>query len=273
MHKLLVYNHAYDETFFINRFVQGLKPSIRAPVKLQQPTSVDIAYSLAQTQEALLAEDTSKYSKKWEPRFSSKPYIHQGLMGSSPADKRPEEQPRVSDKVDNLRAQHRARGECFKCGETYGPGHKCPSKVQLHVMEELWDAMQSQDSAVSDSDSEHQPTEPTDKESDDCMKLSVQAATGTSSKESIKLQGMVGKRQLLILVDSGSSTNFIRADLAKELKCSTEDIPASTVTVANGGTLPCTTQVPNLQWFCQGQTFNTQLKVLPLGTYDIILGM
>ena len=83
----------------------------------------------------------------------------------------------------------------------------------------------------------------------------------------------MGKRQLLILVDSGSSTNFIRADLAKELKCSTKDIPAATVTVANGGTLPCTTQVPNLQWFCQGQTFNTQLKVLPLGTYDIILGM
>ena len=167
-------------------------------------------------------------------------------MGASPADKRPEEQTRVSDKVDNLRAQHRARGECFKCGEKYGPGHKCPSKVQLHVMEELWDALQSQDSTVSDSDSEHQPTEPTDKESDDCMKLSVQAATGTSSKESIKLQGMVGKRQLLILVDSGSSTNFIRADLAKELKCSTEDIPAAAVTIANGGTLPYKTQVPNL---------------------------
>ena len=118
--------------------------------------------------------------------------------------------------------------------------------MQLHVLELLWDALQSQDSAVSDSDSEHQPTEPTDKESDDCMKLSVQAATGTSSKESIKLQGMVGKRQLLILVDSGSSTNFIIAYLTKELKCSTEDIPAATVTVANGGTLPCTTQVPNL---------------------------
>lgn len=87
------------------------------------------------------------------------------------------------------------------------------------------------------------------------------------------MQGMVGKRQLLIPVDSGSSTNFIRADLAKELKCSTEEIPAATVTVANGGTLPCNTQVPNLQWFCQGNTFNTQLKVLPLGTYDIILGM
>lgn len=88
------------------------------------------------------------------------------------------------------------------------------------------------------------------------MKLSVQAVTGTSSKESIKLQGMVGKRQLLILVDSGSSTNFIKVDLVKDLQCPTEEIPAATVTVANGGTLPCNTQVPNLQWFCQGNTFH-----------------
>ena len=34
MHKMLVYNQSYDETF-INRFVQDLKPAIRAPVKLQ----------------------------------------------------------------------------------------------------------------------------------------------------------------------------------------------------------------------------------------------
>ena len=35
MHKMLVYNQSYDEMFFIKRFVQGLKPAIRAPVKLQ----------------------------------------------------------------------------------------------------------------------------------------------------------------------------------------------------------------------------------------------
>ena len=167
-------------------------------------------------------------------------------MGASPADKRSEEQAKVPDKVDTLRAQRRARGECFKCGGKYGPGHKCPSKVQLHVMEELWDALQVSESASSESDSEQMVSPPADKDSDDCMKLSVQAATGTSSKESIKLQGMVGKRQLVILVDSGNSTNFIRADLAKELKCTTEEIPAATVTVANGGTLLCNTQVPNL---------------------------
>ena len=128
MHKMLVYNQCYDETFFINRFVQGLKPGIRAPVKLQQPSTVDLAYSLAQTQEALLVEDTSKFSKKWEPRFSSKPYVHQGIMGASPADKRSEEQAKVPDKVDTLRAQRRARGECFKCGGKIWPGTQMPQQ-------------------------------------------------------------------------------------------------------------------------------------------------
>lgn len=83
----------------------------------------------------------------------------------------------MPDKVDTLRAQRRARGECFKCGEKYGPGHKCPSKVQLHVMEELWDALQSSESVSSDSDSEQLVSQSTDKDGDDCMKLSVQAAT------------------------------------------------------------------------------------------------
>ena len=101
MHKMLVYNQSYYETFFINRFVQGLKPGIRAPVKLQQPSTVDLAYSLAQTQEALLVEDTTRFSKKWEPRFSSKTYVHQGIMEASPADKRSEDQAKVPDKVAN----------------------------------------------------------------------------------------------------------------------------------------------------------------------------
>ena len=52
-----------------------------------------------------------------------------------------------------------------------------------------------------------------------------------------------------------------------------EEIVAAKITVANGGTLQCNKQVPNLQWFCQNNSFNTSLKVLPLGTYDIILGM
>lgn len=46
MHKILVYNHSCDETFFVNRFIDGLKLEIHAPVKLQHPGTVDIGYGI-----------------------------------------------------------------------------------------------------------------------------------------------------------------------------------------------------------------------------------
>ena len=46
-----------------------------------------------------------------------------------------------------------------------------------------------------------------------------------------------------------------------------------TIQVADGGTLQYRYQVPHCSWYCQGSTFVTDLKVLPLGCYDIVLGM
>ena len=58
MYKILVYNHSYDETLFVNHFIDGLKPDIKSAIKLHNPGTVDLACSLAQTQEVLLVEDT-----------------------------------------------------------------------------------------------------------------------------------------------------------------------------------------------------------------------
>ena len=58
-HKILMYNPSYDETFFVNRFMEGLKQEIRVALKWQHPVTMDVAFACAQTQEELLAEDTN----------------------------------------------------------------------------------------------------------------------------------------------------------------------------------------------------------------------
>lgn len=58
MHKILLYNHSYDETCFVHRFISGLKPEIKSAIKLHKSGTVDLALSLAQTQEVLLVDDT-----------------------------------------------------------------------------------------------------------------------------------------------------------------------------------------------------------------------
>ena len=45
------------------------------------------------------------------------------------------------------------------------------------------------------------------------------------------------------------------------------------VKVANGGLVDCTKFVPVLTWWIQGHSFSSAMQVLPLGGYDIILGM
>ena len=92
-------------------------------------------------------------------------------------------------------------------------------------------------------------------------------------KKTNRLQGQIGGKEILILVDSGSSSNFISEALADQLKCQLVDIPATAVIVANGGKLTTTYAVTGLNWWTQGHTFSTDLKVLNIQCYDIILGM
>ena len=69
------------------------------------------------------------------------------------------------------------------------------------------------------------------------MKLSVQAISGTTSRCSTCLQGQVGKYTVSILIDLGSSSNFISQQLADSLQLAHEALPPAKVHVAEGGTI------------------------------------
>lgn len=76
-----------------------------------------------------------------------------------------------------------------------------------------------------------------------------------------------------MLVDSGSSTSFVDAQLATKLVGVTPLARAGRVKVAGGGELQCLAAIPRCKWSSQGHEFTTDMKVLSLGMYDAILGM
>ena len=45
------------------------------------------------------------------------------------------------------------------------------------------------------------------------------------------------------------------------------------VRVADGSYLTCDSELPNVEWEVQGHSFHSTLWVIPLGSYDISLGM
>lgn len=50
----------------------------------------------------------------------------------------------------------------------------------------------------------------------------------------LKLHGLVGNQEILILIDTGSSSTFISDKAVQVLQCSVSAIPAISVTMANG---------------------------------------
>ncbi len=100
MHRVLVYNKAYDDTIFVTKFVGALKTEIKAAIKLHKPRSVDAALSLAKTQEELLGELNKKtyskttYKEPYKPVIKA-PFPGKGILGAAPEEqKKLEEKPK-----------------------------------------------------------------------------------------------------------------------------------------------------------------------------------
>ena len=75
------------------------------------------------------------------------------------------------------------------------------------------------------------------------------------------------------LIDSGSSCSFISDKAVKALQCPVVPAPTVTVTVANGHNLKSDQQVLNFTWWTQGQTFQHNVRVLPISCFDMVFRM
>nr|XP_051190460.1 uncharacterized protein LOC127303801 [Lolium perenne] len=105
------------------------------------------------------------------------------------------------------------------------------------------------------------------------LSLSLNAILGSHGDGTIRIRALVDNQVMLLLVDSGSSNTFISDKFVQRINCETVLIPAVSVKVASGDVLQCDRMVPQLSWWAQGHTFETDMRVLPLGAYDAILGV
>jgi hypothetical protein len=103
--------------------------------------------------------------------------------------------------------------------------------------------------------------------------LSVAAAAGAPAPKTLCLAGTLQGHPISILVDSGSSHTFLSTKIGSSLPHLQPLQPTLAVQVANGEILQCTQHLPQALWSVQGCNFTTDLKLLPLQSYDMILGL
>lgn len=264
-HTILLYNPSYDDTYFVTRFLSGLKDELRTPIALHRPTFVESASALALLQEEELLHQKKLGSSRFSvPEFTkpvTKTFSQQDKQKPKSEVKKPVDS-KQPDKLEFLMAYRKQKGSYFKCGEPWNKQHKCPAQVPLHVIEELLEVIDYSDSDDSDT-----------ADLGSSADASLMVVNDTQQKRhTMQFKGLVGKQEILVLVDSDSVYSFLSTQMATHLQCKTHSIPAEQFSVADGGTVQCTSMVQDFQWWTQGHSFIQDVRVLDLGSFDLILG-
>jgi predicted aspartyl protease len=263
------------EVFFVQKFIDGLRYNISSAIVLHKPRTVDAALSLALMQEELLETSSRRYQPRSGREFNRFP-PRSGSTNSADAAAPPPDTKQLpkftgkdkgEDKIASLRDQRRAQGLCMKCGEKWNRTHRCPKHIPIHILEEVLEAI-----SVDDSQDEAQEAASTSSE-EEVLSLSVSAVEGVQGKKTMRLQGLVNNQEVLLLVDSGSSSTFISIHTAKKLQLVPQDTTAVMVTMANDNKVPNNKIIHDLSWWSQGHTFTISARVPESQHYDIILGM
>ncbi|KAL4335086.1 hypothetical protein GQ457_07G026120 [Hibiscus cannabinus] len=101
--------------------------------------------------------------------------------------------------------------------------------------------------------------------------LSLQAMWGSTGYETMRILVTIQKRQLVALIDSGSTHNFLSLGVVKASGLVVEKRHQLKVTIADGSSIHTQGICREVQWESQGHFFHTDFLVLPLKGCDIVL--
>lgn len=101
-------------------------------------------------------------------------------------------------------------------------------------------------------------------------KGSEQPVVQNQRRQTMKFRGFIGKREILILLDSGSVGTFVRDEVVQQCGLKVQQCQSMRFSTANGSPMQSSSIVSPLTWFLQGHTFSYNARVLPPKCYDVI---
>ena len=115
---------------------------------------------------------------------------------------------------------------CFNCDSKYSQGNKCSEKKLFYIEGPSED---EEDEPILEEDRE------LDEESHDYQPIiSCHALSGFSAQQTLKVVGFLKKQKVTVLIDSGSTHNFINKKLATLPNCFMYPAPKFQVFIVDG---------------------------------------
>jgi hypothetical protein len=260
----------------IDCFISGLTDEIRRDVLIYTPTSIVKAVSLAKLYEEKYTTNTKPqktFNYSTNKPFTAKP--ENSTRNSAPILNTPPTRPmsqmqknpnikRISPAEMQIR---RDKGLCYWCDEKFSFTHKCPN-IQLMLLQYDDNEQQLFEESPEPPDS---PTNSLDTNLPN-HHLSMNAMKGTSNMGVLRFAGSIEHIEVQILIDGGSSDNFVQPRIAKFLKLPIEPAPVFKVLVGNGEIMTAEGVIKQLPIDIQGTKLEVPAFLLPVAGADVILG-
>ena len=159
----------------------------------------------------------------------------------------------------------RVKGLCFRCDEKFSPGHRCKHK-SLQVLTVC-------DEEESGREAEKEDVEEQERPHLDVAEVSLNSVVGFTPNHTMKIIERIGEQNVVVLIDSGATHNFISNKVVDRLGLCLTDI-------GSFGVVMGTRKVEKSKEICRGlilllpgvQVVKDFLP-LDLGSTDVILGM
>jgi hypothetical protein len=88
---------------------------------------------------------------------------------------------------------------------------------------------------------------------------------GLLAPQTLKIVGYIKKQKVIVLIDSGSTHNFINKRLAERLNCFVYPMTNFQFLVANGGSIDCVGKCPNIKLSMGEYNLEITMYVIPVG--------
>lgn len=271
----------WPEHCLLGVFVNGLREELKTEVRIHKPRSIFRAASLA-----LEFEKKMAHGKGTRPN----PYSYQNRLASSVINNSARDKEiilgnssttsysssssttpnRAANQLtpttrpwDATRQQRCDKGLCFRCGDLFRPGHRCSTSFSLLEIDE--DGHPTQNPL--------EPVEEAELEPPEDAEISFNAILGRPIATTMKLCGSLAEKEVLLLVDSGSTHNFISDSLVHDLKLAASSISNFGVQIGDGSVVRCNRVCKEVQVHLPGLTITQDFYPFSLVGSDLVLGI
>lgn len=110
-------------------------------------------------------------------------------------------------------------------------------------------------------------------EQGEIVEISLHATLGKTTKTTTKLKGKVGSRYVIILIDSGSTHNFISEDIVAEMSIPVQQSDPFGVPIGNGEIIGCNRICPRVEVKLSNLTIVQDFYPLTIGGADLVIGI